>query len=97
MQITKNLEDNVLTFIVKGRIDTLTSPTLEAELNNITEQFSELIFDFLGVEYVSSACLRVLLIAKKKRPQCSITIVNANDVVKEVFEITGFDKFLNII
>ena len=59
MNIEKKLENGVLTLAVGGRLDTNTSPELEAEVT--TEGVSEIVFDFAALEYISSAGLRVLM------------------------------------
>ena len=70
---------------------------LEVELKRSISGITELIFDFAGLEYISSAGLRVLLAAQKvMNKQGSLTIRNVNSVVMEVFEITGFVDILTI-
>ena len=63
MQIEKRLDDGRLTLKVVGRLDTNTSPDLEAELAQ--DGVREIVFDFSGLEYISSAGLRVLMSAQK--------------------------------
>ena len=63
MDIDKKLNDGVMTLAVSGRLDTNTSPELEAEVK--TDGIKEVIFDFAGLEYISSAGLRVLMGAQK--------------------------------
>ena len=91
------LRKEKLVFALSGRLDTTTSPELEAKLNseNVSE---DLVLDFKDLEYISSAGLRVLLVLKKKLEALgkSLEIVNINDVVKEVFNVTGFVNILNI-
>ena len=78
-------------------MDTTTAPQLEVELKRSISGITELIFDFAGLEYISSAGLRVLLAAQKvMNKQGSLTIRNVNSVVMEVFEITGFVDILTI-
>lgn len=96
MDIAKNLEAGKLTVTVTGRIDTVTTPQLERELdlNGVTE----LLFDISGVEYVSSAGLRLFLTAQKTMAkQGSMAIRGASPVVREVFDITGFSDILTLI
>ena len=93
------MNGGVLEIAVEGRLDTATAPQLESELKGSIADAESVIFDFSRLDYISSAGLRVLLSAKKviihngKEP---ITITNANDIVKEVFEVTGFSDILNI-
>ena len=88
MQINKNQEGNKLTLAPIGRVDTITSPELEAAV--VLDGIDELVFDLAQVDYISSAGLRVLLSSQKKMAGKSMTIVNAKPAVKEVFDITGF-------
>ena len=95
MIITKNIDGETLTFTLEGRLDTTTSPQLEAELKQSVGGVTELIFDFSGVEYISSAGLRVLLAAQKvMNRQGSMKLTGVNENVLEVFEITGFIDIL---
>ena len=88
MQINKNLEAGKLTLAPVGRVDTITSPELEAAI--VLDGVEELVFDLSQVDYISSAGLRVLLSAQKKMATKSMKIANAKPAVKEVFDITGF-------
>lgn len=97
MTITKNLDHNTLRITLEGRLDTNTAPQLEAELKSSTDGISELIFDFSGLDYISSAGLRVLLAAQKTmNKQGKMTILHVNETIMEVFEITGFVDILTI-
>lgn len=97
MTINKNAEGNSLTISIEGRLDTMTSPQLEAELKQSIDGVRELTFDFSGVEYVSSAGLRVLLAAQKiMNRQGSMKLISVSDEIMEVFEITGFSDILTL-
>ena len=97
MTITKNVDHNTLRITLEGRLDTNTAPQLEAELKSSTGGISELIFDFSGLDYISSAGLRVLLAAQKTmKKQGKMTILHVNETIMEVFEITGFVDILTI-
>ena len=89
---------NALEFKLKGRLDTNTSPELEKAIKdeNITEDL--VILDFAELDYISSAGLRVLLSTKKNLDSLgkSLEIHNINDVVKEVFNVTGFINILTV-
>lgn len=96
MTITKNAEETKLTLAIEGRIDTTTAPQFEAEINAIAD-VTELVLDFAGVEYISSAGLRVVLKAQKLMNQNGkMKLVNVNDDVMDVFDITGFLDILTI-
>lgn len=88
MEINKILEGNKLTLAPVGRVDTITSPELEAVVQ--TDGIDELVFDLSQVDYISSAGLRVLLSSQKKMAGKKMVISGSRPAVKEVFEITGF-------
>lgn len=98
MTIDKTQDGSRLTVALTGRLDTTTSPQLEGELKQSLNGITELFFDFAGLEYISSAGLRILLGAQKvMNKQGSMAIRNVNEVIAEVFEITGFADILTII
>ena len=97
MNIEKVLKANELTLILDGRLDTATSPKLEEELKAVLGNLKKLVLDFTNLEYISSAGLRVLLMAQKAMSkQGEMIILNVNETVMEVFEITGFADMLTI-
>ena len=97
MTINKTAEAGKLTISLEGRLDTGTAPQLEAELKASLDGVTTLVLDFAGLEYISSAGLRVLLGAQKvMAKQGSMVIRNVNEVISEVFEVTGFVDILNI-
>ena len=97
MEINKNLDGDALELKIIGRLDTTTAPALEAEVKNSLEGLKSIVFDLEGLEYISSAGLRVLLSAQKSmNKQGTMKLVNVNEVVMEVFEITGFVDVLTI-
>ena len=97
MTINKKLDGSTLNLAVEGRLDTTTAPQLEGEVRSSLNGVTELVMDFSGLEYISSAGLRVLLSAQKvMNKQGKMVIRGANEVVKEVFEVTGFSDILTI-
>lgn len=97
MNIEKITNDNILTVKVSGGLDTTTAPELEAELNKCLPGVTDLILDFDGLEYISSAGLRVVLQAQKTMEnQGSMKVVHVNEEIMEVFDITGFIDILTI-
>lgn len=96
MNIDKKLDDGRLTLRVEGRLDTNTSPELEAELK--LDGVKEVVFDFGGLEYISSAGLRVLMMAHRAMAACGgrMTVVNPNSIVKGVFDMTGMSDVFNV-
>ncbi len=97
MTVTKTLEEKVLNVKVEGRLDTATAPALEEELAEVMDEAEELVFDLEGLEYMSSAGLRILLATQKKMAlKGGMKVVNVNDVIREIFDITGFSDILTI-
>jgi anti-sigma B factor antagonist len=97
MDIIRNQNGSALTIALEGRLDTTTAPQLEAELKSALSGTSELVFDFAKLDYISSAGLRVLLSAQKvMNKQGSMKIVNVNETIMEVFDVTGFVDILTI-
>ena len=97
MTITENRNGDSLTIALEGRLDTSSAPELEAALQKVLPGIDELVFDFEKLEYVSSAGLRVLLTAHKALiGKKGMTIRGVNELIQEVFEVTGFSDILNI-
>lgn len=97
MNIIKKQDGTTLTVALEGRLDTVSSPHLEGELRAAVNGVTELIFDLTGLEYISSAGLRVLLSAQKVMSrQGKMTIRNVKPEIMEIFEVTGFVDILNI-
>ena len=97
MTINKNLNGTALTIAPEGRLDTMTAPELEAELNKSLDLAESLVLDLSKLEYISSAGLRVLLSAHKKMVgKGGMKVTNVNEIVQEVFEVTGFSDILTI-
>lgn len=86
-----------MTVTLKGRLDTLTAPELEAKLSDGLDGIEKLIFDFTELKYISSAGLRVLMsVVETMEEQGSIVLRNVCKEVMDVFDITGITDFLNI-
>ena len=97
MKITKNLNGTALEIALEGRLDTMTAPELEAELKNDMGGAESLTLDFSKLDYISSAGLRVLLSAHKAMSaKGGMKVTHVNEIVQEVFEVTGFSDILTI-
>ena len=97
MKIEKIKDGNKLTIKLGGRLDTNTAPDLDKELKEALPGVGELVFDFSGLKYISSAGLRLILTTQKTmNQQGSLVIENVNDMVMEIFETTGFADVLTI-
>ena len=97
MTIQKIQENNNLTIELEGRLDTITAPELEQELKGLLPGVEHLVIDLTATEYISSAGLRVLLSAQKTmNRQGDMLVKGANEVIMEIFEVTGFVDILKI-
>ena len=97
MQINKTIDNDSLTIALEGRLDTLTAPQLDAEIQGKLDGVKSLTFDFKKLDYISSAGLRILLMAQKiMNKQGSMVVKNASSEIKEIFEVTGFCDILTI-
>ena len=97
MTINEKMSGTALELIPEGRLDTLTAPELESKINAAIDGIDKLVLNFEKLEYISSAGLRVLLSAHKNMAgKGGLTITNINEIVREVFEVTGFADILRI-
>ena len=95
IEIKKNVENTVVEIV--GRLDTTTAPSLETTIREDIGETKNLILDLKGLEYISSAGLRVLLATQKKMKNVgTMKVINVCESVMEVFEITGFADILTI-
>lgn len=97
MEIKKEQNGSELVVSLGGRLDTVTSPELEASLGAL-DGVTKLVVDMEKLSYISSAGLRVLLNAQKimTKNGGSMIVRNANEELKEIFEVTGFDEIFEI-
>ena len=97
MTIQANQNGTTLEIALEGRLDTMTAPELEAELQKSMPGAESLVMDFSKLDYISSAGLRVLLSAHKTMStKGGMKVCNANEIVREVFDVTGFSDILTI-
>lgn len=100
MEITEQREGATLVLTLEGRLDTLTSPSLEGIVANADALagVEALVLDIAAVEYVSSAGLRVVLQAHKamEARKGAFVVRHPNEYVAEVFQVTGFADILTI-
>ena len=95
IEIKKNQEETIIKIV--GRLDTITAPALDKTINEDIGDTKNLVLDVKGMEYNSSAGLRVLLAAQKKMQKIgSMKVINVCEEVMEVFEMTGFADILVI-
>lgn len=97
MTITKKQDGTALEIALEGRLDTMTAPMLNKELRDSLNGITKLTLDFEGLEYISSAGLRVLLAAQSAMDrQGEMKVLHVNDTIQEIFEMTGFAAVLTI-
>ena len=97
LNINKSIDGGKAVFCLEGRLDTVTSPELEASLKESLDSVSELVMDFDKLEYISSAGLRVLLSALKvMSKKGGMKLVHVHEIIMEIFEVTGFVDILTI-
>ncbi len=97
MEILKKFDGDKVIVKISGRLDTQTAPELEKEIVTELGTYGELILDLNGLEYISSAGLRVILKAQKlMNTQGVMKLTGVNENVMEVFEITGFLDIVTI-
>jgi anti-sigma B factor antagonist len=95
MEIKKKQEETIIEIV--GRLDTITAPALDKIINEDLGDTKNLVLDLKGVEYISSAGLRVLLAAQKKMQKIgSMKVIKVCEEVMAVFEMTGFADILVI-
>lgn len=97
LNINKNKDADKMIVALEGRLDTTTAPELEASLKEDIDGVAQLVIDIEKLEYISSAGLRVLLAAQKiMNKQGSMVVSHPNEVISEIFEVTGFCDILTI-
>ena len=97
LNLRKEQDGGLLTVYLEGRLDTVTAPELESELMASLDDVTDLVLDMKDLEYISSAGLRVLLTAQKSMSQKgSMKLINVNETVMEIFDVTGFVDILTI-
>ena len=95
IEIKKSAEATIIEIV--GRLDTITAPSLDKTISEDVTDAKNLILDLKGMEYISSAGLRVLLSAQKMMQKIgSMKVINVCESVMEVFEMTGFADILVI-
>lgn len=97
LTIKKTLENGAAVISPEGRLDTVTAPEMESAIKELLPGLKSLTLDLSGLEYISSAGLRVLLSAQKvMNSQGEMKVTNVNETIAEIFEVTGFSDILTI-
>ena len=99
MEIKTRKEKNAMVVSIKGRMDAVSSPQFEKELSELmAEGEKNFIIDFGELVYISSAALRSILVTVKKieKKEGKLLLSELKDMVKEVFEISGFTAIIPV-
>lgn len=97
MEVDIKLEGQKATVLIEGRIDSSTAPELEKKICKVIKKVNDMVLDFEKVEYITSAGLRVILGASKVLSEKGkLLIINTSDVIKEIFDMTGFSSVVEI-
>ena len=97
LEINKSIENGKALFTLAGRLDTRSAPMLEKELKELPAELEELTLDFEGLEYITSAGLRLLLAARERLyGRGEVKLLHVNELIMEVLEMTGFADVLTI-
>lgn len=97
MTVDKNKNGTSVTYAVSGRLDTTSAPELEKIIRTELDGITELTFDFSKLDYISSAGLRILLAAQKTmNAQGAMKVTGVNEIVSEIFDVTGFSDILTV-
>ena len=98
MEIAARTQDDVTLVAVAGSLDSNTSPEAQAALDGILSSGArKLVVDLRGLDYISSAGLRVLLgTAKRLKGKGELRLFGLNETVREVFDISGFSTILTV-
>ena len=95
IEIKRDEEETVVEIV--GRLDTMTAPVLDKTLSDVIGEIKNLVLNMKGLEYISSAGLRVILSAQKKMQNIgSMRLIKVREEVMEIFEMTGFADILTI-
>ena len=98
MEITAENNEEKLTIYLNGRLDTTNAKEAEEEIDRLLSTAADVVFDLKDLIYLSSAGLRILLLAEKRMlKQGKMTVTNVNETVMDIFETTGFNEILTIV
>ena len=97
MNVTKTLENGILTVLLDGKMDTGTAPQVAEEIETDIDNADKIVLDMKDLKYISSAGLRLLLsLHKKMSAKGGMVVKNVNETNMEIFDFTGFADILNI-
>lgn len=99
LNIVKKQDGDTLTVKLDGRLDTNTAPDFQIEMEPLLNDISKLVLDFEKLDYISSAGLRVLLTFEQEmeEQEKTLEVTHVNDIIHDVFDVTGFLDILTIV
>ena len=99
LNIVKKQDGDTLTIKLDGRLDTNTAPDFQTEMEPLLNDISKLVLDFEKLDYISSAGLRVLLTFEQEmeEQEKTLELTHVNDIIHDVFDVTGFLDILTIV
>ena len=99
LNIVKKQDGDTLTVKLDGRLDTNTAPDFKTEMEPLLNDISTLVLDFEKLDYISSAGLRVLLTFEQEmeEQEKTLELTHVNDIIHDVFDVTGFLDILTIV
>ena len=93
-----DIQGHTVIVSVAGRLDASTAPELEPDLLAVLEDASDVTIDLEELEYISSAGLRLLLVAHKRmNKQGTMVVANAHGVVLEMLDMSGFSAIFTLV
>lgn len=99
MDIQQKQVDDVVVFVLKGRLDGKEGQSFEHRVQECLEQGgTRLVFDCSGLEYINSSGLRVLIMAYQRlhAKNGRIAVCSLKDYISEIFDISGYNKIFSI-
>ena len=99
LNIVKKQDGDTLTVKLDGRLDTNTAPDFQTEMEPLLNDISKLVLDFEKLDYIASAGLRVLLTFEQEmeEQEKTLELTHVNDIIHDVFDVTGFLDILTIV
>ena len=97
LKLKRKMKEQKIRYFLTGRLDTATAPELDTFAEKELINTQELVLDFAGLEYISSAGLRVILKMQKfMNVKGTMKLIHVSDIIQDVFDITGFADILSI-
>lgn len=98
MELSSKIEGTKASISIVGKLSVTTAPELETLVNDVPEDVANFDLDLAGLEYISSAGLRVLVSTQKlaARRGGGMVLLNPSDDVMEILEMTGLSEVMEI-